>query len=102
METCRIEPLFSKIVVTRSESKEKTDSGIYLPDTAKEKPAEGIVQAVGAGRVLDDGERVPCTVAVGDHVLFRKHAGDDISVDGNDYTVLEEEQILCVVKPKVS
>lgn len=100
--SCRLEPLFTKIVVSRIEAKEKTEGGIYIPDVSQEKPSEGTVLAVGPGRKLDNGEMVPCTVKPGDHVLFKTYAGDDVSIDGEMLTILEEDQILAVVRPKES
>lgn len=96
---CRLAPLFTKIVVQRIDQEGRTLSGIYIPDVAQEKPHQGLVIEVGPGRHLDTGELIRCTVQRGDQVLFKKYAGDDISIDGENYVILEEEQLLCVLKP---
>lgn len=97
--SCRLAPLFTKVVVSRLEAKDKTEGGIYIPDVSQEKPHEGIVLAVGPGRKLESGELVTCSVKEGDAVLFKRYAGDDVSVDGETLTILEEDQILAVIKP---
>lgn len=93
-----IKPLGERVVIKVLESEEKTKSGIYLPDNAKEKPQMGIVQAVGAGKVLDNGQRVPLDVKEGDKVLFAKYAGTEVKLDGEEYMVLKETDILAVVQ----
>lgn len=92
-----LKPLGDKVVVQLIESEEKTASGIYLPDSAKKKPQTGKVVATGNGRVLDNGERNTLTVQVGDVVLFSKYGGNEVSVDGEDYTILDEDQIYAVI-----
>lgn len=92
-----LKPLGDKVVVQLTELEEKTASGIYLPDTAKKKPQEGKVIAVGTGRVLDSGERNTLTVKVGDRVLFSKYGGNEVTVDGEEYTILDEDQIYAVL-----
>ncbi len=79
------------------ESEAKTASGIYLPDTAKKKPQEGEVVAVGNGRILDNGGRNALTVKVGDRVLFSKYGGNEVTVDGQDFTILDEDQVYAVI-----
>lgn len=93
-----IKPLGDKVVVQVTESEEKTASGIYLPDTAKKKPQEGKVIAVGNGRILDNGERNQLTVKVGDRVLFSKYGGNEVTIDGEEYTILDEDQIYAIIE----
>jgi len=93
----KLKPLGDKVVVQLVEQEEKTASGIYLPDTAKKKPTEGKIIAVGEGRVLDNGDRNKLTVKVGDRVLFSKYGGNEVSVDGQDYTILDEDQIYAIL-----
>lgn len=92
-----LKPLGDKVVVQLTEQEEKTASGIYLPDSAKKKPQEGKVIAVGAGRVLDNGERNTLTVKVGDRVLFSKYGGNEVTIDGQDYTILDEDQVYAIL-----
>ena len=79
------------------EQQEKTASGIYLPDTAKKKPQEGKIIATGNGRVLDNGERNQLNVKVGDRVLFSKYGGNEVTIEGQEYTILDEDQIYAVL-----
>jgi len=83
----QLKPLGDKVVVQVMEQEDKTASGIYLPDTAKKKPQEGKIVAVGEGRTLDSGERNQLTVKVGDRVLFSKYGGNEVTVDGEEYTI---------------
>ncbi len=92
-----LKPLGDKVVVQLIEQEEKTASGIFLPDSAKKKPQEGKVIATGNGRVLDNGERNQLNVKVGDRVLFSKYGGNEVSVDGQDYTILDEDQIYAIL-----
>lgn len=92
-----LKPLGDKVVVQVLESEGKTASGIYLPDSAKKKPQEGKVVAVGTGRVLDDGSRNKLSVKTGDRVLFSKYGGNEVTIDGEEYTILDEDQIYAVV-----
>lgn len=92
-----IRPLGDKVVVKLVEAEEKTAGGILLPDSAKKKPSEGEVVAIGNGRVLDSGDRNTLSVSVGDRVIFSKYGGNEVSLDGEDYTILDEEQIYAVV-----
>lgn len=93
-----LKPLGDRVVVQAVEREEKTQSGIYLPDTAKEKPQEGKVVAVGSGRVTQSGERIPLTLKVGDRVLFAKYAGTEVKVDGTEYLIMSENDVLAVVE----
>lgn len=92
-----IKPLGERVVLKVLESEEKTKSGIVLPDTAKEKPQMGKVLAVGPGKLLDNGEKVPLEVKVGDKVLFAKYAGTEVKLDGEEYMVLKESDILAII-----
>ncbi|CAH2715074.1 co-chaperone GroES [Neobacillus drentensis] len=92
-----LRPLGDRIVIELVESEEKTASGIVLPDSAKEKPQEGKVVAVGTGRVLESGERVALEVAVGDRIIFSKYAGTEVKYQGTEYLLLRENDILAVI-----
>ncbi|MBM4765367.1 co-chaperone GroES [Bacillus sp. B15-48] len=92
-----IKPLGDRIVIELVESEEKTASGIVLPDSAKEKPQEGKVVAVGSGRVLESGERVALEVAVGDRIIFSKYGGTEVKYQGTEYLILRESDILAIV-----
>mgnify|MGYP001029502485 CR=1 FL=1 len=93
-----IKPLSDHVVVKVLETEEKTKSGIVLPDTAKEKPQKGEVMAVGPGRILDNGTRVPLEVKVGDKVIFSKYGGNEIKFNNEEYLILTERDILAVYK----
>lgn len=92
-----LKPLGDRVVIELVESEEKTASGIVLPDTAKEKPQEGKVVAVGTGRVLENGERVALEVAQGDKIIFSKYAGTEVKYEGTEYLILRESDILAVI-----
>jgi chaperonin GroES len=92
-----LRPLGDRIVIELVESEEKTASGIVLPDSAKEKPQEGKVVAVGTGRVLENGERVALEVSVGDRIIFSKYAGTEVKFEGVEYLILRENDILAVL-----
>jgi chaperonin GroES len=92
-----IKPLGDKVLIQRLEAAEKTAGGIVLPEAAKEKPKQGKVIAVGDGRQLDSGERAPCQLKEGDVVVFASYAGTEISVDGEDYMLMAESEILATV-----
>jgi chaperonin GroES len=92
-----LKPLYDQIVVERSEADEKTTGGIVLPDTAKEKPRQGKVLAVGKGRVLQNGEIKPLEVREGDRVLFGSFAGTEVKLGGKDYLILKESDVLAVL-----
>ena len=94
----RIKPLGDRVVVKPIEEEEVTKSGIVLPDTAKEKPQKGEVLAVGSGKLLDNGERVPLEVKVGDVVVFAKYGGTEIELDGEEYVILSERDLLAVIE----
>ena len=93
----KITPLGDRVVLKRVEAEEKTAGGIIIPDTAKEKPREGTVIAVGAGRHLKSGERAPMSVKVKDRVLFSSYAGTEVNIDGDEFIVLSEDEILAIV-----
>ncbi|GAF66688.1 co-chaperone GroES [Alkalihalobacillus trypoxylicola] len=92
-----LKPLGDRIVIEQVETEEKTASGIVLPDSAKEKPQEGKVVAVGAGRVTDNGERIALEVKEGDSIIFSKYAGTELKYDGKEYLILRESDILAVI-----
>ena len=92
-----VKPLADRVLVEPIETEETTSSGIVLPDTAKEKPQQGRVVAVGSGRLANNGERVPMSVQVGDVVLFAQYAGSDVKIDGIEYLIMNENEILAVV-----
>jgi len=94
----KIRPLNDRLLVKRLEEEEKTAGGIIIPDSAKEKPAEGEVVAVGPGKLNDKGERVALQVQAGDIVLFSKYGGTDVKLDGEDYLIMREDDILGVVE----
>ena len=93
-----IKPLGDRVVVKRIEEEPKTKGGIVLPDTAKEKPQKGKVIAVGTGRVLENGQRVPIEVKEGDIVVFAKYGGTEIEIDGEEYVILSERDLLAVLQ----
>ncbi|MBN1692212.1 MAG: co-chaperone GroES [Dehalococcoidales bacterium] len=90
----KLQPLADRVLVKPIEKEEKTKSGIYLPDTAKEKPQEGKVMAVGPGRVTDDGKKIPMELKVGDRVIYAKYGGTEIKVDDEEMMILRESDIL--------
>ena len=92
-----LKPLNDRVLVKRLESEERTASGLYIPDTAKEKPSKGEVVAVGPGKHADDGKLVPMTVKVGDMVLFNKYAGTEVKIDGAEHLVMREDDILAII-----
>ena len=92
-----IQPLYDRVLIQRVESEEKTDSGIIIPDTAQEKPQEGIVRATGEGKVADNGETVPLKVSEGDKVLFGKYSGTDVTISGEEHMILREDEILAII-----
>jgi len=94
----KIRPLQDRLIVERLESEEKTASGLYIPDTAKEKPQQGRVVAVGKGRIREDGSVQPLDVKSGDRILFGKYSGTEIKIDGNEYLILKEDDVLGVVE----
>ena len=94
----KIRPLQDRVIVKRIQEEEKTKGGIIIPDTAKEKPQEGKVIAVGKGKVNDDGKLVPLDVKVGDRILFAKYSGSEIKIDGEEHLIMREDDILGVVE----
>lgn len=92
-----IRPLHDRILVKRLENEEKTAGGLYIPDTAKEKPVEARVIAVGSGKVLDDGSVRKPEVKAGDRVLFAKYSGSDVKIDGEEHLILREDDLLAVI-----
>ncbi len=93
-----IRPLNDRIIVRRTEEQEQMRGGLYIPDTAKEKPQEGEVIAVGNGKILNNGDRVAMDIKVGDKVLFGKYSGTEIKLDGDEYLILREDDVLGVIE----
>lgn len=93
-----IQPLYDRVLIQRVEEEDRTEGGIIVPDTAKEKPQRGIVRAVGEGKVNEQGESIPLKVSEGDTVLFGKYSGSDISVGGEDHMILREDEILAIIE----
>ncbi len=94
----KIKPLQDRIIVKRLEEEEKTKGGIIIPDTAKEKPIEGEVVAVGPGKVLENGNRVAPSVKAGDRVLFGKYAGTEVKIEGEEHLIMREDDILGIIE----
>jgi len=94
----KIRPLYDRIVVRRIEEKEAMQGGLYIPDTAKEKPQEGEVAAVGKGKRLEDGKVIPLDVQVGDRILFGKYSGNEIKIDGEELMIMREDEVLGVLE----
>jgi chaperonin GroES len=94
----KIRPLQDRVIVKRVEEEEKTKGGIIIPDTAKEKPMEGKVIAVGKGKVLEDGKVHPLDVKAGDRVLFGKYSGTEVKIDGEEHLIMREDDILGVIE----
>src|SRR5512140_3297988 len=93
----KVRPLHDRLLVRRIEEKETVRGGIIIPDTAKEKPQEGEVVAVGPGRMTDEGKRLPMEVKKGDHVLIGKYSGTEVKIDGVEYTILREDDVLGIL-----
>lgn len=93
----KLKPLADRVIVEPTEKEEMTSSGIYVPETAKEKPQEGLVLAVGPGRLMDNGERAPMEVKKGDRVVFARYAGTELKLDDAKYLILGEKDILAVL-----
>ncbi len=96
----KIRPLQDRLIVERLEGEEKTASGIYIPDTAREKPQRGKVVAVGKGKVKEDGTVQPLDLKSGDEILFGKYAGTEIKIDGNEFLIMREDDVLGVIEAK--
>jgi chaperonin GroES len=94
----KLKPLNDRVLVKRLESDEKTAGGLYIPDTAKEKPSRGKVVAAGPGKLAEDGKRTALAVKAGDIVLFNKYAGTEITLDGEEHLVMREDDILAVIE----
>ena len=97
MAKVNIKPLADRVLIAPMEAETKTASGIYIPDTAKEKPAEGKVVAVGNGKVGDDGKRVPLEVKKGDRILFGKYSGTEVKIEGDEYLIMREDDVLGII-----
>jgi len=93
-----IRPLYDRIVVRRVEEKETMQGGLYIPDSAKEKPQEGEVVSVGKGKRLEDGKVIPLDVKAGDRILFGKYSGNDIKIDGEEYLIMREDEVLGILE----
>jgi chaperonin GroES len=94
----KLRPLNDRILVKRVEEEAKTKGGIIIPDTAKEKPAEGKVIAVGKGALSPEGNRVPLEVKIGDRILFGKYGGQEIKVEDEEYMIMSEQEVLCIIE----
>jgi chaperonin GroES len=94
----KIQPLADRIVVKALEETEQMRGGLYIPDTAKEKPQQGEVVAAGPGKLNDDGKRVPLEVAVGNRILYGKYSGTEVNVDGEEFLILRESDVLAIIK----
>ncbi|MBL7170678.1 MAG: co-chaperone GroES [Candidatus Omnitrophica bacterium] len=94
----KIKPLGDRLLVKQLDAEEKSKGGIILPDTAKEKPKEGKIEAVGPGKVLEDGKVQPLSVKTGDHILFSSYAGTEVKLDDEDYLIMKEEDVLAIIK----
>jgi chaperonin GroES len=94
----KVRPLQDRLIVERIENEEKTTSGLYIPDSAKEKPQQGRVLAVGKGKVREDGTVQPLDVREGDRILFGKYSGTEIKMDGNELLIMREEDVLGVIE----
>jgi len=94
----KVKPLYDRVLVKRLEATEKHKGGIIIPDTAKEKPMEGKVVAVGSGKLDDEGKRIPLEVKVGNKILFGKYAGTEIKIDDDEHIILREDEILGIIE----
>jgi chaperonin GroES len=93
----KVKPLHDRVIVKRTEGEDKTKGGIIIPDTAKEKPVEGKVVAVGNGKILENGKTLPMQVKTGDKVLFGKYAGNEIKIDGEEHVIMREDDIIAIL-----
>jgi len=96
--TMKVKPLHDRVIVKRLEEEEKTKGGIIIPDSAKEKPIEGKVIAVGDGKIKEDGTKIPMEVKKGNRVLFAKYAGTEIKIDGEEHLMMKEDDILAIIE----
>ena len=94
----KVRPLHDRLIVKRLEEEEKTKGGIIIPDTAKEKPIEGKVIAVGNGKIQDDGTKIPMEVKKGDRILFAKFAGTEVKIDGEEHLIMKEDDVFAIVE----
>lgn len=94
----KMRPLHDRVIVKRMEGEEKTKGGIIIPDTAKEKPVEGKVIAVGSGKVLENGKKVALQVKEGDRILFGKYSGTEVKIDGEEHLIMREDDIIAIVE----
>lgn len=94
----KVKPLQDRILVERLQEEEKTKGGIFIPDSAKEKPMQGKIVAAGSGRISEDGKKIPMDVKVGDIVLFAKYSGNDVKIDDKEYLIMKEDDILAIVE----
>ena len=94
----KVKPLYDRVIVKRGEEKEQKRGGIIIPDSAKEKPMEGKVIAIGSGRLEKDGSRTPLEVKVGDRILFGKYAGQEIKIDDKEHVILKEDEVLGIIQ----
>ncbi|MCL5020200.1 MAG: co-chaperone GroES [Bacteroidetes bacterium] len=93
----KIKPLADRVVVKPLEAEEKTKGGLFVPDTAKERPQQGEVVAIGPGRVSDDGKKIPMEVKVGDRILYGKYSGTEVTYDGVEYLIMRESDIFAII-----
>lgn len=93
----KIKPLADRVVVRPLEAEEKTKGGLYVPDTAKERPQQGEIVAVGPGRITDDGKKIPIEVKVGDKILYGKYSGTEVNYDGIEYLIMRESDIFAII-----
>ncbi|MBZ5712336.1 MULTISPECIES: co-chaperone GroES [Nannocystis] len=98
MTTTKVRPLNDRVLVKRMSEEEKTAGGLFIPDSAKEKPAKGVVISAGPGKVDDNGKRTPLEVKAGDKVLFGKYSGTEIKLDGEEHMILREDEILAILE----
>jgi chaperonin GroES len=94
----KVRPLHDRLIVKRSEEEEKTKGGIIIPDTAKEKPIEGKVIAVGKGKIKKDGTKIPMEVKKGDRILFAKYAGTEVKIDGEEHLIMKEDDVIAIIE----
>ena len=94
----KVKPLGDRVIVEPMEQEEKSVGGVYIPDTAKEKPQRGRIMAVGTGRVLENGTRVPLELKEGQHILYGKYSGTEVKVDGKEYLIVRESDVLAVLE----
>ncbi|HOP47431.1 MAG TPA: co-chaperone GroES [Desulfobacteraceae bacterium] len=94
----KVKPLQDRVIVRRMQEEEKTKGGIIIPDTAKEKPIEGVVVAVGDGKLLDNGKKMPLEVKEGDRILFGKYAGTELKIEGEELLIMKEDDIIAIVE----